>query len=364
MDLAAMVAAGIAGKPATKEQALEILAAPDEQTLEIVAAAGKIRRHFFGNTMKLNYLVNLKSGLCPEDCNYCSQAMKSNAEILRYNWLDEEQIDAAVRAGVENGASTLCLVASGRASSNREVERVAGIVRKLHEEYPKVKICTCLGFIDEKKAEVLIDAGSTRYNHNLNTAKSRYPEICTTHTFQDRVDTVKAISSAGMSPCTGMIAGMGETDEQLVEIAFQLRELNADSIPVNFLLPFEGTPLESHRELTPQRCLKILAMMRFVNPDTEVRSAAGREYHIRTLQPLVFEICNSIFLGDYLTSEGEAGAHDLRMLKDAGFVVVERGAEEQGEVCAGENETMVKIIDKAGIAIRHRGVGTNVPANA
>lgn len=364
MDLDAMISTAIDGRPVDCADAAAILASPDADLLSIVAAAGRVRRHFFGTTVLLNYLVNLKSGKCPEDCHYCSQALGSTAEILRYTWLQADEVDRAVRAGVEHGASTVCLVASGRGPSNRDVDRVAGIISGIRADHPEVKICACLGFVDEQKAKRLAEAGAARYNHNLNTAESAYEDICSTHSYADRAETVQASRAGGLSPCSGLIAGMGESDEQLLEVAYALREIGADSVPVNFLLPFEGTPLATHQQLTPQRCLKILAMVRFVNPDAEVRAAAGREYHIRTLQPLVLEICNSIFLGDYLTSEGQAGALDLQMITDAGFEILGNHPAEAGAVCTGDNTELAARLDAAGIALRHRGAGTELPANA
>ncbi len=362
LDLTALADAACAGRPATREQALAVLRSSDDDLLAVLAAAGRVRRRFFGRTVLLNYLVNLKSGMCPEDCSYCSQALGSTSEILRYSWLKPQEVSDAVRAGVSHGASTVCLVASGRGPSNREVTKVAEVIGDIRRDFPDIKICACLGFVDETKAAALRDAGASRYNHNLNTAASRYPDICSTHGFDDRAETVRAAGTAGLSACSGLIAGMGESDEQLVEVAFALRELGVDSVPVNFLLPFEGTPLAAHLELTPQRCLRILAMVRFVHPDTEVRAAAGREYHLRTLQPLVLEVANSLFLGDYLTSEGQAGAADLAMIADAGFEVVGRAASE-AETCTGDHHALASVLDASGIALRRRGAGTSVPAN-
>lgn len=366
MDLDLITSTALAGQPITPEQALAVLRADDAETLVLVAAAGRVRRKFFGTKVRLNYLISLKSGLCPENCTYCSQALGSQAEILKYTWLDADEVRRAVAAGVTKGASTVCLVASGRGPSNREVDKVAGIVADIHTQYPGLKICTCLGFIDDDKAGRLKQAGSDRYNHNLNTAESHYRDLCTSHDYADRVQTVQAAQQAGLSSCSGLIAGAGESDEQLVEVAFALRELGADSVPVNFLLPFEGTPLESHLELTPQRCLRILAMMRLVHPDTELRSGAGREYHLRSLQPLVLEICNSIFLGDYLTSEGQAGAADLAMIADLGFEIEGDLSDQAGEICYGEQpnpeavravDEHLKQLDAAGVPLRQRGLG-------
>jgi biotin synthase len=212
-------------------------------------------------------------------------------------------------------------VASGRGPTDRDVDRVAGTIKAIKEENEGVEVCACLGLLSDGQAERLREAGADAYNHNLNTSESTYGEITTTHTYADRVDTVQKAHAAGLSACSGLIAGMGETDEDLVDVVFSLRELDPDSVPVNFLIPFEGTPLAKEWNLTPQRCLRILAMVRFVCPDVEVRIAGGREVHLRTMQPLALHLANSIFLGDYLTSEGQAGKADLEMIADAGFEV-------------------------------------------
>ncbi|AFV88851.1 MAG: biotin synthase BioB [Acidipropionibacterium acidipropionici] len=359
MNLSEMVRAGLDGRSATPQQALEVLRSPDEMTMSIVAAAGRLRRHFFANRVRLNYLVNLKSGLCPEDCSYCSQRLGSRADIMKYSWADPEVVRDAVEAGISGGARRVCLVASGHGPSRRDVDRVGETVAALKTEHPGVEVCVCLGFVDDEKAEVLHRAGADAYNHNANTARSHYGEICSTHSYQDRMDTLDVLKRNGLSPCSGVIAGMGESDEELVEVITDLRRRGVDSVPVNFLLPFDGTPLAGRgQELTPLRCLKILAMVRFIHPDAEVRAAAGREMHLRTLQPLALEIANSIFLGDYLTSEGAAGAKDLQMIRDAGFVLEgseqHGGQEPEGEPGAGSGT----------VPIRHRGVGSRLPANA
>jgi len=179
----------------------------------------------------------------------------------------------------------------------------------------------------EQWQERLREAGADAYNHNLNTSAENYADICSTHTFDDRIQTVTAAQRAGLSPCSGAIFGMGESDADVVEVALALRELDPDSVPINFLIPFQGTPLGGHWELTPHRCLRILALFRFVFPNVEVRLAGGREIHLRGLQPLALHLANSMFLGDYLTSEGQAGNEDRAMIADAGFVI--EGATEQ-----------------------------------
>ncbi|MFE9535382.1 biotin synthase BioB [Streptomyces sp. NPDC006691] len=322
MDLLnTLVDKGLRRELPTREEALAVLATSDDELLDVVAAAGKVRRQWFGRRVKLNYLVNLKSGLCPEDCSYCSQRLGSKADILKYTWLKPDEASKAAAAGVAGGAKRVCLVASGRGPTDRDIDRVSETIEAIKEQNEGVEVCACLGLLADGQAERLRAAGADAYNHNLNTSEATYGDITSTHTYQDRVDTVTKAHGAGLSACSGLIAGMGESDEDLVDVVFSLRELDPDSVPVNFLIPFEGTPLAKEWNLTPQRCLRILAMTRFVCPDVEVRLAGGREVHLRSMQPLALHLVNSIFLGDYLTSEGQAGQADLDMIADAGFEV-------------------------------------------
>ncbi|MBS6030588.1 MAG: biotin synthase BioB [Kocuria rhizophila] len=315
----------LAGDPVTPDEALELLHTDDPGMLDLVAAAARLRRENFGMTVKVNYLVNLKSGLCAEDCGYCSQRLNAGTDILKYSWLSPEKAVEQAEYGIRGGASRVCLVASGRGPSNREVGNVTRTVEALKEQHPDVEVCACLGLLKDGQAETLSGAGVDAYNHNLNTAESNYESICSTHTYQDRVDTVERAKDAGLSPCSGLIVGMRETDEQLVEALFALRDLGSDSVPVNFLMPFDGTPLAGTWQLSPQKCLKILSVVRFVCPDKEIRMAGGREMHLRSLQPLALHVVNSLFLGDYLTSEGQAAKADLDMVADAGFTVLGAG---------------------------------------
>jgi biotin synthase len=318
----------------------------------VVAAAGRLRREHFGNTVKVNYLVNLKSGLCPEDCHYCSQSLGSKADILKYTWLKKDEALEQAAAGLQGGATRVCMVSSGRGPTNKDVERVADMVGAIKSEHPGVEVCACLGLLKAGQAERLAEAGVDAYNHNINTAESHHDEIVTTHSYADRVDTVEKAKAAGLSPCSGLIAGLGESDEQRVEALLALKEMDSDSIPVNFLMPFDGTPMKETWELTPGTCLRILAMARFVCPDKEVRIAGGREMHLRSLQGLALHVANSIFLGDYLTSEGQEAQDDLALIRDNGFVVL------------GSEEHLAQSTDYQDPAIRRRGAGTTVSPNA
>ncbi|MFE2020112.1 biotin synthase BioB [Streptomyces sp. NPDC059499] len=387
MDLLnTLVDKGLRRELPTREEALAVLATSDDELLDVVAAAGKVRRQWFGRRVKLNYLVNLKSGLCPEDCSYCSQRLGSKAEILKYTWLKPDEATKAATAGVAGGAKRVCLVASGRGPTDRDVDRVSKTIEAIKEQHEDVEVCACLGLLSEGQADRLRSAGADAYNHNLNTSEGTYGDITTTHTYADRVDTVQQAQAAGLSACSGLIAGMGETDADLVDVVFSLRELNPDSVPVNFLIPMEGTPLAKDWHLTPQRCLRILAMVRFVCPDVEVRLAGGREVHLRSMQPLALNLVNSIFLGDYLTSEGQSGQTDLDMIADAGFEVEGAGTTtlpehraQAGGGCgshdggcapcgdapeAAAEDAEVPAARTDLVAVRRRGAGTDLAPNA
>jgi biotin synthase len=309
----------LAGSAITRAEALALLRAPDEDVPDIVAAAHLLRRRYFGNTVKVNFLVNIKSGSCPEDCHYCSQSKLSRAPIDKYPLLSGQEILTAARRGHEFGARRVCLVASGRGPSDADVAHVGAAVRDVLSEMPDAEICACLGLLTAQQGASLKDAGVFAYNHNLNTSENYYNEICETHTFADRMETVGIAKAAGLSPCCGALFGMGESDEDIVDVAFSLAALGVDSLPVNFLIPIQGTPLAGRWELTPNRCLKILCLMRFTSPASELRIAGGREHHLKSLQPMGLLVANSIFIGDYLTAKGRRPEEDIAMIEDLGF---------------------------------------------
>ena len=319
--LSEIVEQALEARPLSREQALWVLSYPEERVVELVGAVHRVRRKFFGNRVKLNALVNIKSGLCPEDCHYCSQSRISTAAIQKYPYLDTEKILLRAARAREVGAKRLCLVASGRGPTPKEIGRFTETVREVRRRYPELELCACLGLLADGQAEELKRAGVYAYNHNLNTSENFYGEICSTHTYEDRRYTVNRAKNSGLSPCSGALFGMGEAEDDIVDIAFALKEIEPDSVPVNFLIPIQGTQLAGKAELTPQRCLRILALFRLVFPDVEVRIAGGREVHLRSLQPLGLLLANAIFVGDYLTTEGQAAAKDLEMISDLGLVV-------------------------------------------
>ncbi|MEK6247927.1 MAG: biotin synthase BioB, partial [Planctomycetales bacterium] len=291
-----------------------------DEILSLLAAVFRVRRQYFGRTVQLYFLMNAKSGLCPEDCSYCSQSKVSEAEIPKYNLLNEKRLLDGAREASQLGSKTYCIVISARGPSDREMEAVTAIVPKIKEQYD-LKICACLGLLDQQQADALKSCGVDRVNHNLNTSQQHYGQICTTHTYQDRVDTLEAVRGAGLEICSGGIIGMGEGPSDVVSMALALRDLEVHSIPINFLNPIEGTPLEGTWQLTPRYCLKVLAMFRLANPDRELRIAGGRELHLGSLQPLALYAANSIFVGDYLTTKGQVPDADYRMLSEMGFEV-------------------------------------------
>lgn len=312
----------LAGEELSREEALAVLAWPDEDILTLVSAVYKVRHAAFGKKVRLNYLLNIQSGICSEDCGYCSQSRVSDAPVEKYKLITAEEVVAAAERAVANKAARLCMVASMRGPSDKDVGEVANAVREVKERFPQLEMCACLGLLKDGQAARLEEAGVDAYNHNLNTSERHYGEVCSTHGFSDRLDTVRKSREAGLSSCSGAVFGMGETREDILDVAFRLRELGVESIPVNFLIPFKGTPLGNREELTPSFCIKILCLFRLVNPFIELRIAGGRELHLRSLQPLGLYVANSIFVGDYLTSEGQAPTADIEMVRDMGFEIV------------------------------------------
>jgi biotin synthase len=308
------------GHGLTEDEGLAVLQSPDEDLLEVLAAAFRVRRRYFGKTVQLYFLMNAKSGLCPEDCSYCSQSKISTAEIPKYNLLSREKLLAGARMAADQHAKTYCIVISARGPSEREIEAVESIVPEIKQRHD-LKICACLGLLTDEQARRLKACGVDRVNHNVNSSSNYYEEICTTHTYQDRVETLRAVRDAGIELCSGGIIGMGEKDIDVVRMALELRELDVDSIPLNFLIPIDGTPLSGSDRMNPRYCLKALALYRFANPRSELRIAGGREIHLGTMQCLGLYAANSIFVGDYLTTKGQAAAADYRMIEEMGFEI-------------------------------------------
>ncbi len=262
------------------------------------------------------------------------ESRDSTAAIRKYPMKSDEQILVEAERAARAGASRYCMVLSGRGPSLERTRKLAEIIRRVKARFP-IEVCLSAGLLEEEHARLLADAGLDRLNHNLNTSESHYGEICTTHSYADRVRTLAAAKKCGIEPCSGLILGMGETSRDVVEVAFRLRELEVPSIPVNFLIPIEGNPVQSDGTLSPERCLRALALLRLVNPRAEIRVAAGREGHLRSLQALALWPANSLFVEGYLTTRGDAVEETYRMIRDAGFEVEGNPLWREGAVTAG-----------------------------
>lgn len=341
----------IAGQELDDVTCLRILGDAELELMPLINAAYSVRKHFRGKEVVIHIINNAQNGHCPEDCHYCAQAKSSKADIEEYGLKsDDEMLDEA-RQAYAKGAYRYCMVYAGRGASEKRIERLSNLIRKIKEEFPSKEICVSTGFVNLPGAKELKKAGLDRLNHNLNSSESFYPNICTTHTFLDRLNTVMAAKEAGIEVCSGMIAGLGEAHKDVVEVAKRLRSIKAASIPVNFLIPIEGNKLSIPQGLTPEVCLRILCLFRFLNPQAEVRVGAGREGHLRSMEILSLYPANSLFLQGYLNTKGSSNARTLRMIKDAGFVI--KSDENLDELLAAEDEdTAVRGFDEAKAMIK------------
>jgi biotin synthase len=308
------------GGSITYNEALAIMESGDDELLAVLNAAFAVRRHYFGRDVSLHVIRNAKSGSCSENCSFCSQSALSESDIPRYPMLSIEELFEGARKAHGMRAKRYCIVTSGRGPSRKDLDVVCEAVKEIKREIP-IQVCTSLGLLTEEQARHLRDAGVDRYNHNLESSERFFPSFCTSHSYSDRVATARIAKAAGMELCSGGLVGMGESLEDLVDLAFVLRGLGADSIPVNFLNPRPGTPMEGLRKPTPGDCLRILAMFRLVNPGKEIRVAGGRESCIGTMQVLSLYAADSMFTTGYLTTPGQGYEADMAMITQAGFVV-------------------------------------------
>ncbi len=327
MNYEGFISKSISGIDFSREECHSILECPDDDILSLINAAYTVRKKYHGNRVHIQVLTNAKSGYCPEDCHYCSQSKVSTAEIDKYSLLPLEEIVEEAASARNNNARRYCMALSGMRHGKREIDALCTAIRKIKEEVD-ISICCSIGFLTKEQAEDLKQAGLDRVNHNLNTSERFYPEICTTHTFEERVENLDLCGNAGLGLCSGGIIGQGETKDDIIDFLMSLREVNPESVPLNFLIPIKGTPFENRaKELTPNYCLKVLCLARFLFPDKDIRVAGGREYHFRSLQPLLLYASNSIFVSGYLTTDGQSPEDAIRMIEDLGFELEYEGAE-------------------------------------
>jgi biotin synthase len=282
--------------------------------------ASRLRREHFGNRVSFCVIINAKSGLCSEDCAFCSQAATSRVGAPRYPLLDQENLVAAAFKAAAAGASRFSIVTSGQGiASPKERQAILEAVAAIRAAVP-VQVCASLGIADPVFLKDLKTAGLARYHHNLETAASFFPQVCTTHTYQERLATVAAAREAGLSVCAGGILGLGESVAQRWELAQTLKSLEVDAVPLNFLHPLPGTALEARPLLSPLEALKVIAAFRLLMPERSLIICGGRQVTLRSLSPLIFAAgADSLMTGDYLTTKGQMPAEDRELLKDLGL---------------------------------------------
>ena len=298
----------------------KLLTGSDVELLPLLNAAYQVRKIYFRNEVQLHILNNAQNGYCPEDCGYCAQASSATTDIEAYPLKPDAEILEEAKRAYESGAYRYCIVMSGRGPSPKRVSHLAELIYTVKSRYP-IEVCLSAGLIDLESARVLKAAGLDRLNHNLNTSEAHYPKICSTHTYQDRMETLQAAQTAGLACCSGVIVGMGEKTDDLIQVAKSLRQLEVASLPVNFFLPISGTQLSETPTLTPNYCLRVLCLYRFLNPRAEIRVAAGREHHLRSMEVMALYPANSMFIDGYLNAEGSTASRTMEMITDAGFTV-------------------------------------------
>ena len=307
------------GGSITQEEAKWIIRRKDEDTMLLLAMSDKIRQKFNGNAVDFCAIINARSGHCQENCKFCAQSGWWNTGATVYRLLPEEQILEAAKKAKAAGAVRFSLVTSGRNQDNpNEFEEIIDIVKKIKEQVG-IEVCCSLGLISAEQAVRLKEAGITRVHCNIETAPSYFPEICTTHTMEDKEDIISTAQKAGIRVCSGGIIGLGESLDQRVEMAFKLKEMHIDSVPLNISNPVKGTPFYHNKRLSPLEVLRTFAMFRFVLPKALIRTAGGREVNLRSLQPYALTGgLNGIMVGGYLTTGGRDPREDILMTNDLG----------------------------------------------
>lgn len=273
MDIKALADEIIGGRRITRQDDLNMFLTCD--LMELCEGADRIREHFIGDKVDLCSIINGRSGRCPEDCKYCAQSAHNQTSCEIYDFLPEEKIVEACKLNESEGVDRFSIVTSGRSLSGEEFEKAVHAYETMHAEC-KIDLCASMGFLNAEQLHRLHEAGVTSYHHNIETSKRNFPSICTTHTYEQKIETLKLVKKEGMCACSGGIIGMGETWEDRLDMAVSLAELGIDSIPLNALMPIEGTPLENQPRLTEDEILRTIAFFRYINPEANIRLAAGR----------------------------------------------------------------------------------------
>jgi len=306
----------IQGGSLTPEEALKIAGAEGNEVFDLFRGASRVKEHFVGSEVHLCSIINAKSGRCAEDCAFCAQSAHHKTDAPVYPLVEEERLLESARAAESSGSACFGIITSGTTVNGTELDQILAALRRIRQETSILPSCS-LGIIDEETARKLKDAGMDTYHHNLETAESFFPSICTTHPYQDDVNTVRAVKKAGLKICCGGIFGLGESVAQRIEMAFTLQELDVDSVPINFLNPIEGTKLEGAANISAMECLKTIALYRLILPGKRITVCGGREKNLRDLQSWIFFAgANGTMIGNYLTTQGRNIGVDLAMFSD------------------------------------------------
>jgi biotin synthase len=300
-------------------EAMDLMSLKGHECIELFSLANTVRSRL-GDRVDLCSIINARCGMCPEDCKFCAQSVHNETEITPHSLLDEDEILNMALLMQEEGAGRFCIVISGKEMNESDPDMILSSIRRIRKE-TSLSICVSLGMLNRESAKDLKKAGVTRIHHNLETSKSFFKNICTTHSYTEKINTVSTAQEAGLEVCCGGIIGMGESIKDRIELAFTLKELDVDSIPINILNPVKGTAFENIGQISPLECLKTIAVFRLILPDKNIRAAGGREVNMRDLQCLsLIAGANGLLLGNYLTTQGRLPKDDIQMIDDLGLV--------------------------------------------
>jgi biotin synthase len=316
MDMTTLADEIIAGRRISRQDDLNMFLTCSLK--ELCEGADRIREHFIGDKVDLCSIINGRSGKCPEDCKYCAQSAHNHTKCEIYDFLPEEKIVDACKLNESEGVDRFSIVTAGRALSGEEFEKAIHAYETMHAEC-KIDLCASMGFLNAEQLHRLHEAGVTSYHHNIETSRRNFPNICTTHTYEQKIETLKLVKEEGMCTCSGGIIGMGETWEDRLDMAISLAELGIDSIPINALMPIEGTPLENQPQLTEDEILRTIAFFRYINPEANIRLAAGRALLTNDGELAFQSGASATITGNMLTTAACATIRsDKQMLKDLG----------------------------------------------
>lgn len=310
----------LAGDNITREEAFALAALGHDKLFDLFAAASRIREKFRGAKVELCSIINAKSGECPEDCSYCAQSSYSSTDAPVFPLVREDVVMEKALEARDKGVKRFCIVTSGKKIDSKELRAIAEMVAKIRRL--GILPCATLGLLNKEELAMLKDSGLERYHHNIETSERFFPEMCTTHTYQDKLRTIAEVQALGLSLCSGGIFGIGEEWQDRIEMAFALKKINPDSVPVNFLIAVRGTPLEDVDLLEPFEALKIISIYRFILPDKEIRICGGRRQVLKEFNSMAFMAgADSLLTGNYLTTTGTAYEDDLNLIKHYGLEI-------------------------------------------